>query len=327
MNLKQANIAEGHFIKTLLSEPLFDIEDIDIFDDITLRELLQTQSFEINVLELGLGLQACRSSLVDRVMKLLAPRQQPVFKASLLQPVSKNLVELARKRVIDKLFWELTYWKTPELYDELVEGEKLHPAIMESLKEDINGKVVLDAGAGSGRATFECFKYRPAKVVAVERSPGLMKILNEKIARQGAFSKVDTRRGSFHKIPLPDNSVDTSISCSAFTALPEQGGLTGLSELRRVTRPGGKIIIIWPRTEDLSWFKSRSFNYRSFSQMDEVTVTYRSWQSALRCAVRFYRHNTRLLNYLLEFQTANIPYRLLGFNPPRDYCWITVQAT
>ena len=179
----------------------------------------------------------------------------------LLKPLPEALVEADRRSILDELFWNLTYWKTPDLYEELTAGEQLHPGIFRQLEPDIHDKVVLDAGAGSGRATFECVRYGARKVYAVEPSPGLLYILQRKIASQAGPCRLLPLQGRFDKLPLADDSVDTALSCSAFTSDPVQGGEPGLAELRRVIKPGGKLIIIWPRSQDHRWFNKHSFCY------------------------------------------------------------------
>ena len=46
-------------------------------------------------------------------------------------------------------------------------------------------------------------------------------------------------QGRFDKLPLPYESVDTVLSCSAFTSDPAQGGRPGLAEFKRVIKTGG----------------------------------------------------------------------------------------
>jgi len=227
--------------------------------------------------------------------------------------------------VLDGLFWELTYWKTPELYNELTEGEHLHPGIFPQLEPDIRGKIVLDAGAGCGRASFECVRYGARRVYAVEPSPGLLDILQQKLADQPAFRRIVPLRGRFDRLPLADDSVDTSLSCSAFTAEPVQGGEPGLAEFRRVTRSGGKIVIIWPRVQDYDWFAEHGFQHVILPRPEEMRMHFRSLQSALRCARHFYARNEKVVQYLLRERKAEIPFSVLGFNPPCDYCWLHVN--
>src|SRR5713226_899652 len=223
----------------------FHIEDLGVFDDDTLWIILSNCGFGLTVEKLAQSLHGAPEGLVEGIERNLSPSQRSTFKAELRRSIPEAQVQSARRCVLDGLFWELTYWKTPELYEELTSGEQLHPGIFQQLEADISDKVVLDAGAGSGRATFECVRHGARKVYAVEPSPGLLRILQQKIASQAEHCCILPFQGRFDKIPLADNSVDTAISCSAFTSDPPQAGEPGLAEFRRVIKSGGKLIIIW----------------------------------------------------------------------------------
>lgn len=309
--------------------PLFDnpfhIEDLCVFDDDSLRRILINGGFGVTIEQLAHSLHGASRPLVKRLKKNMTHSQRSVFRHELRQPLPREQVEQVRKQLLDNLFWELTYWKTPGLYEELTEGEQLHPGIFQQLEPELHEKTVLDVGAGSGRATFECLRFGAKLVHAVEPSPGLLLILKQKQVYQPASHRIIPHIGRFDAIPLPDNSVDTALSCSAFTANPEQGGEPGLTELQRVTRPGGKIIFVWPRVADRDWLTRHGFHYVTLPLHQEMNVHFRSLQSALDCAQRFYAHNKVVLHYILTKQKADVPFSVIGINPPRDYCWLEVN--
>jgi ubiquinone/menaquinone biosynthesis C-methylase UbiE len=310
--------------ETLFDNP-FHIEDLMVFDDDTLRKILTEGSFGVCIELLAWGLQGVPCPLVRRVKQSLPPAQRALFMQHLRSPVASCERERARQQILDALFWELTYWKTPELYEELTEGERLHPGIFQRLAPDLARKTVLDAGAGSGRAAFECVGYGAALVYAVEPSPGLLRLLEQKVAQRAQVERILPLAGRFEALPLADNSVDVALSCSAFTARPEQGGEPGLAEMKRVTRPGGKIILIWPRPQDNAWLLAHGFHYVALPVHREMCVHFRSLKSALRCARRFYAHNRAVVRYILTRQRADVPFAVLGVNPPCDYCWLEVM--
>jgi ubiquinone/menaquinone biosynthesis C-methylase UbiE len=302
----------------------FQIEDLAVFDDATIRRLFSAGSFGIILEDLAYSVRGASKGLVKRIRRVLPKSERHRFTRLLRQPTSRDAIKAARHRVLDALFWELTYWKTPELYEELTEGEQLHPGIFEQLAADIRGKAVLDAGAGSGRASFECARYGARVVYAVEPSPGLLRILREKLANQPAHSRIIPCQGRFEQLPLVDNSVDVALSCSAFTSKQEQGGELGLVELKRVTKPGGKIVLIWPRREDYAWLADHGFHYVALPVYDEMYVQFHSLGSALRCAHRFYARNKAVVSYILKRRQPEVPFSVLGLNPPCDYCWLSV---
>jgi ubiquinone/menaquinone biosynthesis C-methylase UbiE len=299
----------------------FHIEDLEVFDDETLRVILSNCGFGLTVEKLVQSLHGAPEVLIQRIRRNLPLSLRSCFMTELRRSIPEEQVVAARRCVLDGLFWELTYWKTPELYNELTEGEQLHPGIFQQLEPDVRDKIVLDAGAGCGRASFECVRYGARKVYAVEPSPGLLGILQQKLASQPAFRRIEPLRGRFDKLPLADDSVDTSLSCSAFTADPVQGGEPGLAEFRRVTRTGGKIVIIWPRVQDYDWLAEHGFQHVTLPMHEEMRMRFCSLQSALRCARHFFARNEKVVQYLLRERKPEIPFSVLGFNPPCDYCW------
>ena len=306
-------------------ETAFDIEDLNIFDDNTLYDILNNFGFGLTVKKLAHSLHGVSENLIQRIERNLLSSQRVDFFNELYWPIPEEVVQTDRCAVLQALFWELTYWKTPELYEELIAGEQLHPGIFQQLEPDVHDKVVLDAGAGSGRATFECVKHGAREVYAVEPSPGLLRILQGKIDCQADLCCVNPLRGRFAHLPLEDDSVDTALSCSAFTSDPVQGGETGLAELRRVIKPGGKLYIIWPRAQDHGWFDKRRFCYVELPLHEEMLIRFSTLESAIRCVQHFYANNASLVNYIRREQKSEIPFSMLGLNPPCDYYWQSVQ--
>ncbi|HLZ57637.1 MAG TPA: class I SAM-dependent methyltransferase [Ktedonosporobacter sp.] len=297
----------------------FHIEDVMVFDDPTLHRLLHSSDFTIE--QLAYSLHGAPPALLWRIWRQLSPEQRTQFLHARDHSATCSEIQCALRSVLDSLFWELTYWKTPHLYDQLTSGEHLHPGIFLNLEPDIRGKTILDVGAGSGRASFECVRHGAALVYAVEPSTGLLRILRQKLARQADKSRVVVHTGTFDALPLAENSVDLALSCSAFTSSPEQGGEPGLAEMQRVTRPGGKIVLIWPRVKDHLWLVEHGFQYVALPVQREMYIHFRSMQSALACVRRFYARNRAALRYLLATQRPEIPFSILGINPPCDYCW------
>lgn len=311
-------------METTFANP-FRLEDLLIFDEAHFCQVLSGCIEKMTLEQLAWGLHAAPGPLMERVCACLSPYEREVLRQAAARPVPECEVARARRALLDLLFWELTYWKTPELYEELTTGEQIHPGIFQHLEPLLRGKLVLDAGAGTGRASFECMRYGARLVYALEPSPGLLRLLRQKVARSTAAGQVLPIAGDFAHIPLAAESVDLALACSSFTSQPEQGGEPGLAELRRVVRPGGAIAFIWPRPEDRAWLSERGFHYVALPSEQEMCVRFSSFACALRCARRFYAHNRNLLRYLLCERQPVVPFSILGINPPRDYCWARVR--
>lgn len=209
------------------------------------------------------------------------------------------------------LAWELLYWNEPDLYERLTEGEPLHPELLAALP--LEGKAVVDVGAGTGRLTLLC-AARATRVYAVEPATPMRRLLEQKL-RQHAVDNVTVLAGWSDALPLGDHSVDLTVSASAFGSDPHRGGDAGLRELHRVTRRGGRIAILWP--DNPQWFIDRGFQYRSYEGSLEVRL--RDLETAIECARTFY--SPAVVAYLERTRRPIVPFDLLGTNAPRDCCW------
>jgi ubiquinone/menaquinone biosynthesis C-methylase UbiE len=299
----------------------FQLADLFVFDQENLCRVLADRVLPVH---LALSLHGAPRQLVQRCLACIAAVDRPAFLQALAQPEDEEQIEQARHLLLDRCFWELTYWKTPEMYDELISGERLHPGIFQQLEPFLAGKVVLDSGAGSGRASFEAVKHGAALVYAVEPSPGLRRLLKQKIMAASARQQIVPLAGDFAHLPLPTESVDLALACSAFTAEEGQGGEAGLTDLKRVTRRGGYLVLIWPQVQDRAWLVEHGFHYVALPMEQEMAVEFSSRQSALRCASQFYAQNKKVLPYLLQTQQSCLPFSVLGFNAPCDYAWLQV---
>jgi hypothetical protein len=94
--------------------------------------------------------------------------------------------------------------------------------------------------------------------------------------------------------------------------------------MKRVTRPGGLIILIWPRHEDLAWLQAHGFQHVVLPMQHDMCVHFRSLSAALHCAHHFYARNQAMTRYLLREHRPDVPFSIIGINPPCDYCWLEV---
>lgn len=100
------------------------------------------------------------------------------------------------------------------------------------------GTRLLDIGCGAGQLTIPAAK-KGIDVVAVDLAQNLVDQANERAKAEGL--DVDIRQGDAEDLPFPDASFDMSLSLigSMFAPRPDLVA----SEMLRVTRPGGKVIM------------------------------------------------------------------------------------
>lgn len=100
---------------------------------------------------------------------------------------------------------------------------------------------LLDVGCGSGLGC-EIAASRGAIVAGLDTSPGLLEIAKERAPR------ADFRVGDMVSLPWGNDEFDVVTFINTFFFAPDQ--LTTLREAKRVTRPGGQILVIsWSSPE------------------------------------------------------------------------------
>ena len=300
----------------------FRLDDLAVFDEAHLREVIGDAPGGVSPSLAGRALAPettdgppTHADLAARIERALPPDARAAFARARQQTAEENARERAREALLSTLFWDLIYWKTPDDYDRLTAGEQVHLGALDVARVD--DAVVLDAGAGAGRIT-QPLARRARLVYAMDAAPPLLRLLERKLAAAN-LRNVELLRGLFRRIPLPDDSVDTAISCSAFGPLEARGGQRGLDELQRVTRPGGRIVILWP--ENPGWFMERAFRYVALP--GHLTITFPTLDDALDVASRFY--GPAAVRHLETTGRPELPYSALGVNEPRDLCWLTVR--
>lgn len=102
------------------------------------------------------------------------------------------------------------------------------------------GGVVLEVGLGSGTNLPFYDAARVERVIGVEPSAGMRVKARRAIARQAV--PVELLDAPGEALPLDDNSVDTVLLTFTLCTIPDAPA--ALAEMRRVLRPGGRLIFL-----------------------------------------------------------------------------------
>ena len=139
-----------------------------------------------------------------------------------------------------KEFWDSTYQDGEYLnhWDYAYPSQELVALVAAQVPKD--GAVCLDVGCGAGRdAVFlaQC----GFQVIGVDISDKALVIAEKRAAEAGV--NVDWRCGSFLDLPLEDHSVDFINDRGALHLVVEPDRPRFASELRRVLKPGGIMLV------------------------------------------------------------------------------------
>jgi SAM-dependent methyltransferase len=212
------------------------------------------------------------------------------------------------------LAWELLYRLEPELYDRLVSAERLHPGLLGWLPRHADR--IVEVGAGAGRLTLELIG-RGREVVAIEPATSLRQILTRKLGEADHGDRAQVIHGFFDALPVASGSAELVVACSALTPASGHGGEAGLAEMERVCRPGGRVVIVWPN--NLDWLAAHGYEYVCFP--GPMAAEFATHQEAVELARIFYPGAAAEVRRRGRRQ---VPYEVLGINPPRDLAFKTV---
>lgn len=107
---------------------------------------------------------------------------------------------------------------------------------------------VLDIGSGSGSLSFAIARNRPrSQVSGIDPSAEYVQYASS----NNPFPKrVEFRGGDAQQLPFPDKIFDAGLSLLVFNFIPDPG--KALQEIRRVTKPGGRIsAATWDYSADM----------------------------------------------------------------------------
>jgi demethylmenaquinone methyltransferase/2-methoxy-6-polyprenyl-1,4-benzoquinol methylase len=103
-------------------------------------------------------------------------------------------------------------------------------------------KTILDVATGTGDFAFEAMALNPDKITGVDISEGMLDVGKKKVKTAGLSEKIELLYGDSENLPFKDNSFDAVIV--AFGVRNFENLDKGLSEIQRVIKPGGHIVVL-----------------------------------------------------------------------------------
>ncbi|MVZ64332.1 bifunctional demethylmenaquinone methyltransferase/2-methoxy-6-polyprenyl-1,4-benzoquinol methylase UbiE [Sphingobacterium sp. DK4209] len=107
----------------------------------------------------------------------------------------------------------------------------------------LHPQLILDVATGTGDFALESIRIlNPKKIIGVDISQGMLDVAAEKAKKKGLTDQFEVRLGDSESLPFDDNTFDAVTV--AFGVRNFENLEQGLSDIRRVLKPGGKAIIL-----------------------------------------------------------------------------------
>lgn len=248
-------------------------------EDLLLLETFQIKYLPDRVAQKEFATLLCTSPVVHR---FLITKYPPIdsFLTRILEENSTVGDEDLIEEQCQEALWEIAdliiFNKNPELFDAL---NKIKWDISEiSSITSLEGKVVADVGAGSGRIAFLVAPFAQT-VFAVEPVTRFRTFMKEKAVREGV-NNLYVMDGTLDSIPLPDQSLDVLITSNAIGwNISDE-----LRELERVIKSGGHAIhLLQSDMQNENPFHevmiSSSWNYSCFQDGDDLKMKLRYYKT------------------------------------------------
>lgn len=112
---------------------------------------------------------------------------------------------------------------------------------------------ILDVATGTGDVAIMTMRLlKPEKIIGIDISEGMLELGRKKLEKLGLANRIELQTGDSEVINFGDNTFDAVTV--AFGVRNFQHLEQGLKEMRRVLRPGGKLVVL-----EFSKSKNRAF--------------------------------------------------------------------
>lgn len=109
-----------------------------------------------------------------------------------------------------------------------------------------NPKIILDIATGTGDFAVSAAKYTDAKITGIDISQGMLDVGIEKVRKKNLNNRISLQLADSESLPFNDNTFDAITA--GFGVRNFENLNKGLSEMKRILKKDGIVVILEPST-------------------------------------------------------------------------------
>lgn len=159
---------------------------------------------------------------------------------------------------------------------------------------------ILDIATGTGDLAIAAMKLNPSGIIGIDISEKMLEIGKKKIEKKGLAGKINMIRADSEKIPFDDSVFD--VAMVAFGVRNFADPLRGLSEINRVIKVGGMIMVLeFSKPSDFPFRNIFNFYFKNILPFfGKIFSKDKEAYSYLPESVMKFPHNEEFLKLLLK---------------------------
>lgn len=180
-------------------------------------------------------------------------------------------------------------------------------------------KSILDVATGTGDFAIACAALKPDKITGIDISEGMMKVGREKLKQLKLDQLISLESGNAEDLHYAKNSFDAIVV--GFGVRNFQNLELGLSNLYRVLKPGGTLVVLefsYPTNFFVKTFYNFYFSYIT-PLIGRIFSKDRRAYSYLTESVKAFPHNQDFVNILVKQKFKNASYKSLSWGVAAIY--------